>query len=37
MREKVFAPGRTLTWNDLTKHATGELLNPKAFAQEFGE
>jgi peptidyl-dipeptidase A len=36
MRERVFAPGRSLSWNELTKHATGEELNPKAFAAEFG-
>jgi peptidyl-dipeptidase A len=35
MKEKVFAPGRTLSWNDLTRHATGEGLNPKAFAADF--
>ena len=35
MRAKVFAPGRTLDWNALTKHATGEELNPKAFAADF--
>lgn len=35
MKEKVFAPGRTLTWNGLTKHATGGDLNPKAFAKDF--
>jgi peptidyl-dipeptidase A len=35
MRKKVFAPGRTLSWNELTKHATGEGLNPKAFAEDF--
>ncbi|HEX5268895.1 MAG TPA: M2 family metallopeptidase [Gemmataceae bacterium] len=35
MRKKVFAPGRTLAWNELTKHATGEGLNPKAFAEDF--
>ena len=35
MRTKVFAPGRTMAWNALTKHATGEDLNPKAFAAEF--
>src|SRR5437868_5629393 len=29
MRKKVFEPGRTLPWNELTKHATGETLNPK--------
>jgi peptidyl-dipeptidase A len=35
MKDKVFKPGRTLTWNGLTKHATGEDLNPKAFAKDF--
>jgi len=35
MRTKVFAPGRTLDWNALTRHATGEDLNPKAFAADF--
>jgi peptidyl-dipeptidase A len=35
MRKKVFAPGRTLPWNELTKHATGEPLNAKAFAEDF--
>ena len=29
-------PGRSLSWNELTKHATGEELNAKAFAAEFG-
>ncbi|HZZ78750.1 MAG TPA: M2 family metallopeptidase [Gemmataceae bacterium] len=36
MRTRVFAPGRSLPWNELTKHATGEELNPNAFAAEFG-
>lgn len=36
MKERVFAPGRTLPWNALTKHATGEELNAKAFAADFG-
>ncbi len=35
MRSKVFAPGRTLDWNKLTEYATGEPLNPKAFAADF--
>src|SRR5205814_10723540 len=35
MKQKVFEPGRTLPWNDLTKHATGETLNAKAFAADF--
>jgi peptidyl-dipeptidase A len=37
MRQRVFGPGRTLAWNDLTKFATGEELNPKAFAEDFQE
>lgn len=36
MRNRVFAPGKTLPWNELTRHATGEPLNAKAFAAEFG-
>jgi peptidyl-dipeptidase A len=35
MTEKVFAPGRSLSWNELTRHATGEPLSPQAFAEEF--
>jgi peptidyl-dipeptidase A len=35
MKKRVFAPGRTLSWNALTKHATGEVLNAKAFAADF--
>jgi peptidyl-dipeptidase A len=35
MRARVFAPGATLSWNELTKHATGDDLNAKAFAAEF--
>ena len=36
MIERVFGPGKSLPWNELTKHATGEYLNAKAFAEEFG-
>jgi peptidyl-dipeptidase A len=36
MRDRVFAPGRSLNWNDLTRHATGEPLGAAAFAAEFG-
>ena len=36
MKAKVFAPGRSLDWNALTRHATGEDLNAKAFAAEIG-
>jgi peptidyl-dipeptidase A len=35
MKKRVFEPGRTLTWNDLTKHATGQPLTPTAFAADF--
>ncbi len=35
MRKKVFEPGRTKDWKALTKFATGEELNPKAFAKDF--
>jgi peptidyl-dipeptidase A len=35
MRQKVFVPGKTLAWNDLTRHATGAGLNPSAFAADF--
>jgi peptidyl-dipeptidase A len=35
MKEKVFGPGRTLSWNALTEHATGAKLNPRAFAEDF--
>jgi peptidyl-dipeptidase A len=35
MMKKVFGPGRSLTWKGLTKHATGEDLNAKAFARDF--
>jgi peptidyl-dipeptidase A len=35
MRERVFAPGRTLAWNGLTRFATGADLSPEAFAKDF--
>lgn len=35
MKEKVFEPGRSKNWKELTKFATGEELNPKAFAKDF--
>lgn len=35
MKSKVIAPGQVLSWNELTKFATGEELNPKAFAKDF--
>ena len=35
MKKKVFEPGRTLSWKELMKHATGEGLSAKAFAEDF--
>src|SRR5262249_44981930 len=35
MQQRVFDPGRTLPWNELTRHATGADLSPTAFAQDF--
>ncbi|MFO0908591.1 MAG: M2 family metallopeptidase [Isosphaeraceae bacterium] len=35
IKAKVFEPGRTRSWNDLTRFATGAPLNPSAFASEF--
>lgn len=35
MRERVFGPGLSLNWNELTRHATGEPLGAQAFAEEF--
>jgi peptidyl-dipeptidase A len=35
MRARVFEPGRTLSWNELTRHATGAGLSAEAFAQDF--
>ena len=35
MRQNVFEPGRTLSWNELTRHATGAYLSPEAFAKDF--
>ncbi len=35
MKKRVFEPGRSLSWNELTRHATGETLNAKAFAADF--
>ena len=35
MKKKVFEPGRRLSWNALTKFATGADLSPAAFAKDF--
>jgi peptidyl-dipeptidase A len=34
LRDKIYAPGMSQSWNDLTRSATGEELSPKAFAAE---
>ena len=36
-REKIFAKGRKLTWNELTRSATGRFLEPDSFAADFDE
>jgi peptidyl-dipeptidase A len=35
MKKKVFEPGRSKDWKELTKFATGAELNPRAFAKDF--
>jgi peptidyl-dipeptidase A len=35
MQGQVFDLGRTLPWNELTRHATGAPLSPEAFAKDF--
>jgi peptidyl-dipeptidase A len=37
MREKIFGPGASMSWNELTRFATGAALNPRAFAADFTE
>ncbi len=34
LRERVTGPASTMNWNDLTRNATGEGLNAKAFAED---
>jgi peptidyl-dipeptidase A len=34
-RDKVFGPGNLMSWNELTKFATGEYLSAKYFAKRF--
>ena len=34
IQQRVFQPGLSLNWNELTRHATGEELSPKAFAED---
>lgn len=35
MKKKVFEPGKSLSWRDLTKFATGSELSAKAFSEDF--
>jgi len=35
LKQRIFVPGRSLHWNELTKRATGAPLNARAFAQDF--
>jgi peptidyl-dipeptidase A len=35
LKTRVFGPGRSLSWNELTRHATGRALDPTAFAADF--
>ncbi|MGA2617352.1 MAG: M2 family metallopeptidase [Thermoguttaceae bacterium] len=37
MRERVYVPGRTLDWQQLSRHATGADLNAQAFAEDIRE
>ena len=34
LQERLFAPGRTLPWNELIRAATGEPLSVRAFAED---
>lgn len=34
LRTKIYAPGKSLRWDDLLKNATGETLNPKYFVED---
>jgi peptidyl-dipeptidase A len=34
MRQRVFQPGCTLDWNQLTRHATGAELSSQAFVED---
>jgi peptidyl-dipeptidase A len=36
-REKIIAKGRKLTWNELTRSATGRFLEADSFAADFDE
>jgi peptidyl-dipeptidase A len=34
LQDKVFNPGRTMRWDKLVEHATGEPLTPKYYARQ---
>jgi len=36
-KEKIFYPGKTLTWNEMIFQATGEYLTPKYYVRQFVE
>jgi peptidyl-dipeptidase A len=35
LRQKIFAPGNLVAWNELTRQATGEGLSAKYFVQQY--
>jgi peptidyl-dipeptidase A len=35
LRDRIFAPGSLVSWNELTKQATGEPLSAKCFVRQF--
>jgi peptidyl-dipeptidase A len=37
LTQRVFAPGMKYPWNEMIRRATGEELNPKAFAADLSE
>ena len=36
-RERIFAPGASLPWNEHLARATGEPLNPRWFVEQYVE
>ena len=37
LRTRIFAPGKSLRWDELLRRATGESLNPRYFVEQFVE
>jgi len=35
LRDRIFSPGNLVSWNELTKQATGEPLSAKSFVEQF--